>query len=84
MSRIERGAVSPSVATLGRLLAAMGERLELRVSPAGPHGSRGYLPDHAAERRSEYLSTTPAERVAAAIALSRTATTVAAAARASR
>ncbi|MGI8945227.1 MAG: helix-turn-helix transcriptional regulator [Thermoleophilaceae bacterium] len=34
ISRIERGAVSPSVETLERILAVMGERLELRVATA--------------------------------------------------
>jgi transcriptional regulator with XRE-family HTH domain len=35
ISRIERGEISPSVGTLARLLAAMGERLELRsVAPS--------------------------------------------------
>lgn len=84
VSRIERGAVSPSVATLARLLAAAGERLELRTSATEPPGSPGYLPDHASERRRDYLSTTPVERVAATIALSRTATAIASASRATR
>jgi predicted transcriptional regulator len=33
ISRIERGEISPSVSTVSRLLAAMGERLELRAVP---------------------------------------------------
>jgi len=73
ISRIERSAVSPSVSTLERLLAALGERLELVAVD-------GHLPDHAAERQREYASTTPAERVVEAIALSRAATRIAAAA----
>lgn len=77
ISRIERGVVSPSVSTLERLLAALGERLELvAVSALDPSAQRAF-PDHAAERRNEYASTTPAERVAVAINLSRTATRIA-------
>ena len=41
-------------------------------------GERGWFPDHTAERRSELARTTPGERVAEAIELSRTATRVAA------
>jgi hypothetical protein len=47
-------------------------------------GTREYLPDHAAERRAEFLRTTPAERLAEAIALSRTLTRLAAAGAAAR
>jgi len=83
ISRIERGEVAPSTATLSRLLAALGDRLELSVVPAAPPGSRGYLPPHDAERRCDFLATTPAKRVAEAISLSRTATRIAAAARSS-
>lgn len=43
-------------------------------------GERGWFPDHTAERRAELERTTPGERVAEAIALSRTAMRVAAAA----
>jgi transcriptional regulator with XRE-family HTH domain len=81
VSRIERGVVSPTVASLARLLEAAGERLELRAAPAPRPGSKHYFPDHAAERRGDLDDSTPAERVAAAIALSRTATTIAARAR---
>lgn len=73
ISRIERGAISPSVSTLQRLLSTLGERLELVAVSA-------YLPDHAAERRREFAATTPAERVIEAISLSRSATRIAAAA----
>ncbi|MGI8438583.1 MAG: helix-turn-helix domain-containing protein [Thermoleophilaceae bacterium] len=38
ISRIERGEVSPGVETVERLLAVMGERLELRAVP-GPRGN---------------------------------------------
>lgn len=40
-------------------------------------GEPGYYPDHAAERRVEFTRTTPGERVAEAIELSRVATQVA-------
>lgn len=80
VSRVERGEVSPSIATLSRLLAAMGERLELATRPAAIPGSRGYFPPHDEERRREYRELTPAERVAEAISISRTVTSVATAA----
>jgi hypothetical protein len=44
-------------------------------------GEPGWFPDHTSERRAEYARTTPAERVAEAIELSRTATRLAALAR---
>ncbi|HEX6701505.1 MAG TPA: hypothetical protein VF101_12330 [Gaiellaceae bacterium] len=40
-------------------------------------GERGWFPDHTAERRAEFTRTTPAERVAEAIELSRVATRLA-------
>jgi hypothetical protein len=40
-------------------------------------GEPGYLPDHTAERRAEYRRTTPGQRVAEAIEVSRTATKLA-------
>jgi hypothetical protein len=43
-------------------------------------GEKGWFPNHTAERRAELARTTPGERVAEAIELSRTATRVAAAA----
>jgi hypothetical protein len=42
-------------------------------------GEPGWLPDHAAERREEYRRTTPGQRVAEAISISRAATKIAAA-----
>ncbi len=63
ISRIERGVVSPTVASLARLLGALGEQLELAYAPTPHPGTRGYLPDHAAERRREYATTTPAQRL---------------------
>jgi hypothetical protein len=43
-------------------------------------GQPGWIPDHTAERRAEYRRTTPGERVAETIALSRIATKIAVAA----
>lgn len=65
VSRIESGRTSPGADTLARLLAAMGERLELRAT-AGPRGNRS-----TAELRRELLELTPGERLAQAIRLSR-------------
>jgi transcriptional regulator with XRE-family HTH domain len=48
ISRIERGLVSPSVETLGRIVAAMGERLVLSAEPAATRGA----PSRPAGRRS--------------------------------
>lgn len=72
ISRIEQGSTSPSVATLQRLMAAMGERLELASSV--PRGSRSI-----GELRAD-AALTPAERVAQAARLSRTLTAIASAA----
>lgn len=72
ISRIERGDVSPSVSTVSRLLAAMGERLELRAVP-GPRDNRS---DE--ELRADFEELTPAERIAQTAALSRTLTGIAA------
>jgi hypothetical protein len=47
-------------------------------------GERGWFPDHTAERRAELARTTPSQRVAEAIALSRAATRVAVAAQRQR
>jgi transcriptional regulator with XRE-family HTH domain len=75
VSRIECGEVSPSVDTLARLLAAMGERLELHAVP-GPRDNRSD-----AELRHDLLELTAAERVAQTASLSRTLTAIAAARR---
>ena len=72
ISRIEGGEVSPSVSTLSRLLAAMGERLEMRAVP-GPRDNRS---DD--ELRADYEELTPSERIAQTAALSRTLTGIAA------
>lgn len=75
ISRIERGELSPSVSTLTRLLAAMGERLELRAVP-GPRDNRS---DD--ELRADFEELTASERIAETAALSRTLTGIAAAGR---
>jgi transcriptional regulator with XRE-family HTH domain len=71
ISKIERGAVSPSISTVERLLAVMGERLELAAVP-GPRpnvSSRQLRPDF------EQLSVE--ERVAQQAALSEALTSLA-------
>ena len=65
ISRIERGETSPSVATLARLLATMGERLELRAVP-GPRDNRSD-----AELRADFCELSATERIAQTSALSR-------------
>jgi transcriptional regulator with XRE-family HTH domain len=71
VSRIERGDISPSVATVARLLAAMGERLELRAMP----GARDNRTD--AELRADYSELSATERIAQTSALSRALTGIA-------
>jgi transcriptional regulator with XRE-family HTH domain len=71
ISRIERGEISPSVSTLARLLAAVGERLELRAVP-GPRDNRS---DE--ELRADLEQPTASERIAQTAALSRTLTGIA-------
>jgi transcriptional regulator with XRE-family HTH domain len=63
ISRIERGEVSPSVDTVERLLAAMGERLRWDAEPL--EGTHDPVHLRAALRRS------PAERLELAIAWNR-------------
>ena len=72
ISRIERGEISPGTDTLARLLAAMGERLELASAP----GPRGNARTEVLRRDLEGL--TAGERVAQTIELSRLLTTIAA------
>jgi hypothetical protein len=55
-----------------------------RPNFAPKQGEKGWYPDHTAERRAELARTTPGQRVAEAIALSRTATRIAAAAQRQR
>lgn len=71
ISRIERGEISPSVDTLERLLAAMGERLELRASP-GPADNRSDV-----ELQADFRELSTSERLAQTSALSRTLTGIA-------
>jgi uncharacterized protein len=63
ISRIERGEISPSVDTVERLLAAMGEQLHLDSAP----GEREYDPLHVRAT----LQRTPAERLELAISWNR-------------
>lgn len=63
ISRIERGQVSPSVETVERLLAAMGEGLRLESEPL----ERDYDPLH----MRATLQRTPAERLELAISWNR-------------
>jgi transcriptional regulator with XRE-family HTH domain len=71
ISRIERGETSPSVETLARLLAVMGERLVLQSEPV--RGNRATV-----DLRSDFERLSPAQRVAQAAELSRTLTGIAA------
>jgi transcriptional regulator with XRE-family HTH domain len=71
ISRIERGAISPSVATIERLLSVMGERLTLEAVP----GLRPNQPVRDLLRDYEELSME--ERVAQAAALSEALTALA-------
>jgi hypothetical protein len=49
-----------------------------RAKRAPNMGEPGWFPDHTAERREEFRRTTPGERVAETIAVSRIATKIAA------
>ena len=62
----------------------MTDRAEADAALAPAMGSRAYFPDQRAERRREFVSLTPGERVVQAIELSRSATAIAAAAARSR
>jgi transcriptional regulator with XRE-family HTH domain len=73
ISKIERGVISPSVSTIERLLAVMGERLQLEAVP----GPRPNLSPVELRRDHEQLSVE--ERVAQAAALSEALTRLAAA-----
>lgn len=63
ISRLERDELSPSVATLERLLGALGETLELSALRAPLNVDRGHLRD---QRRR-----TPAQRLALAMSWNR-------------
>jgi transcriptional regulator with XRE-family HTH domain len=71
VSRIERGEVSPSVATLERLLAAVGERLAMQAVAASCDNRTD------ADLRADLEQLTPGERIAQTAALSRTLTGIA-------
>lgn len=73
VSRVERGAVTPSFSTLQRMLNAMGLRLRVDVEPL-PHGNASI-----GELRAGLEGTSPEERVEQAMTLSRFLTEVAAA-----
>jgi transcriptional regulator with XRE-family HTH domain len=70
ISRIERGESSPSVQTLARLVAVMGERLTLESRPIV--GNRPL-----AQLRADYEQLTPSERLAQTAKLSRVLTGIA-------
>ncbi len=72
ISKIERGIVSPSFATLERLLSVMGERLQLNVV-AGPRPNQP-----TAELRRDYEQLSVEDRVAQAAELSSALSTIAA------
>lgn len=63
ISRIERGEISPTVETVERLLAAMGERLRLESEP--------FEADHDPLHVRATLERAPAERLALAISWNR-------------
>jgi transcriptional regulator with XRE-family HTH domain len=72
ISKLESGAVSPTVETLSRLLEVLGERLELRAV-RGPRGNQS-----AEELRFDYENQSADDLLAEAIQLSEVATTLAA------
>ena len=63
VSRIERGEISPSLETAERLLAALGQRLEMRAAPV----EREYDPLHLQAN----IQRTPEERLRLAISWNR-------------
>lgn len=71
ISRIELGKTSPSIATLQRLMRAMGEQLVVSHAPS-PHGNLSI------EDLRRALKSSTGERVAEAIELSRLLTGIAA------
>lgn len=76
ISRLERGRVSPTVATVESLLGAMGERLELSSSREPADWDPLHLRDH--------LRRTPAQRLELAMSWNHLAGEVAAAGRRAR
>jgi hypothetical protein len=81
-ARDEGVSLNQFVATL--LAGAAGWRSTATGSAPAPMGLPGYMPDHRPERRADYLRSTPGERLAEAISLSRSATRLAAAGAAER
>jgi transcriptional regulator with XRE-family HTH domain len=79
VGRIEREEVSPSIRTLQRLMRAMGEELQLSAG-AAPTAEDPVL----AQARVDLRDLTVAQRAAQAMALSRMATTIAAASTAAK
>jgi transcriptional regulator with XRE-family HTH domain len=75
ISRIERGEISPTVATLERLLASMGEQLRLASAPMD-HGNQS-----TEELRAEFSATAPGDRIRHAADLSAALTAIATATR---
>jgi transcriptional regulator with XRE-family HTH domain len=76
LSRLERGELSPTVATVQRLLWVLGETAEIEVRPLVGDHDRAHLAD--------LLARTPAERLKLAMGWNRLAGEVAAAGRRSR
>jgi transcriptional regulator with XRE-family HTH domain len=76
LSRLERGELSPSVATLQRILFTLGETLELHAAPM--------VGDHDERHLADLLTRTPAERLELAMSWNRLAGEVAAAGRKAR
>jgi transcriptional regulator with XRE-family HTH domain len=74
VARIESGETSPTFATLKRLLAALGERLDLVSVPLAPNQSVGEL-------REDFERLSPADRVVQTAQLSHALTTIATARR---
>lgn len=76
LSRLERGELSPSFATVQRILFVLGETLDLRVTPL--------VGDHDSAHLADLLARSPAERLELAMSWNRLAGEVAAAGRAAR
>jgi len=76
LSRLERDAVSPTVATLQRILFVLGEAPELVAVPLGG--------DHDAAHLADLLARSPADRLALAMSWNRLAGEVAQAGRRAR
>ncbi len=77
ISRIERDKVSPSLATINRLLEAMGETVQLSAIPlSAPPPGGGNVPIR--ELRAEFDQMSPDQRLEQAALLSRTASELAA------